>query len=59
MVRKEKSLMRQLIEERGVKDIAGVQALDQRMPRRLCKPRLSDKIKGNGGYAKWHEQKRA
>jgi hypothetical protein len=27
MAKKEKSLMRQLIEERGIKDIAGVQAL--------------------------------
>ena len=27
MAKKEKSLMRQLIEERGIKDVAGVQAL--------------------------------
>lgn len=27
MAKKEKSLMRQLIEERGIKDIAGVQVL--------------------------------
>ncbi len=35
MARREKSLMRQLIEERGIKDVAGVQALVKELRARL------------------------
>jgi len=41
MVKREKSLMRQLIEERGIKDIAGVQALVKELTARFIQEALS------------------
>jgi transposase-like protein len=53
MARKEKSLMRQLIEERGVKDIAGVQALVKELTAGMIQECMDAELEGELGYSRY------
>lgn len=53
MAKKEKSLMRQLIEERGIKDIAGVQALVKELTAGLIQEAMDAELEEELGYSKY------
>lgn len=53
MARREKSLMRQLIEERGVKDVAGVQALVKELTAGLIQEAMDAELDEELGYSKY------
>jgi transposase-like protein len=53
MGKKEKSLMRQLIEERGVKDVAGVQALVKELTAGLIQEIMDAELDDELGYSKY------
>ena len=53
MVKREKSLMRQLIEERGIKDIAGVQALVKELTARFIQEAMDAELDEELGYSKY------
>lgn len=53
MVKREKSLMRQLIEERGIKDIAGVQALVKELTARFIQEAMDAELEEELGYSKY------
>ncbi len=53
MVKREKSLMRQLIEERGIKDIAGVQALVKELTARFIQEAMDADLDEELGYSKY------
>jgi putative transposase len=53
MAKKEKSLMRQLIEERGIKDIAGVQALVKELTAGLIQEAMDAELDEELGYSKY------
>ena len=53
MAKREKSLMRQLIEERGIKDIAGVQALVKELTAGLIQEAMDAELEEELGYSKY------
>ena len=53
MARKEKSLMRQLIDERGIKDVAGVQALVKELTAGLIQECMDAELEDDLGYSKY------
>lgn len=53
MVRKERSLMRQLIEERGIKDVAGVQDLVKELTAGLIQECMESELEEELGYSKY------
>ncbi len=53
MARKEKSLMRQLIDERGIKDVAGVQALVKELTADLIQECMDAELESDLGYSKY------
>jgi len=53
MASKEKSLMRRLIEERGVKDIAGVQALVKELTAGIIQECMDAELESELGYSKY------
>jgi putative transposase len=53
MAKREKSLMRQLIEERGIKDIAGVQALVKELTAGLIQEAMNAELEEELGYSKY------
>jgi transposase-like protein len=53
MAKREKSLMRQLIEERGIKDIAGVQALVKELTAGLIQEAMDAELDEELGYSKY------
>lgn len=53
MAKKEKSLMRQLIEERGIKDIGGVQALVKELTAGLIQEAMDAELEEELGYSKY------
>lgn len=53
MARREKSLMRQLIEERGIKDVAGVQALVKELTAGLIQEAMDAELEEELGYSKY------
>ncbi|MCL2060756.1 MAG: IS256 family transposase [Oscillospiraceae bacterium] len=53
MPKKEKSLMRQLIEERGVKDIAGVQSLVKELTAGMIQDIMDAELDDELGYSKY------
>ena len=53
MAKKEKSLMRQLIEERGVKDVAGVQALVKELTSGMIQEIMDAELDEELGYSKY------
>jgi len=53
MAKKEKSLMRQLIEERGIKDIVGVQALVKELTAGLIQEAMDAELDEELGYSKY------
>lgn len=53
MAKKEKSLMRQLIEERGIKDIAGVQELVKELTAGLIQETMDAELEEQLGYSKY------
>lgn len=53
MARKEKSLMRQLIEERGIKDLAGVQDMVKELTAGLIQECMDAELEEELGYSKY------
>ena len=53
MAKREKSLMRQLIEERGIKDIDGVQALVKELTAGLIQEAMDAELDEELGYSKY------
>ena len=53
MAKKEKSLMRQLIDERGIKDVAGVQALVKELTADLIQECMDAELESDLGYSKY------
>ena len=53
MAKQEKSLMRQLLEERGIKDVAGVQALVKELTAGLIQEVLDAELEEELGYSKY------
>ena len=53
MAKKEKSLMRQLIDERGIKDVAGVQALVKELTAGLIQECMDAELEDDLGYSKY------
>lgn len=53
MAKREKSLMRQLIEERGIKDIAGVQALVKELTAGMIQEAMDAELDEELGYSKY------
>ena len=53
MAKKEKSLMRQLIEERGIKDVSGVQALVKELTAGLIQECMDSELEDELGYSKY------
>jgi putative transposase len=53
MAKREKSLMRQLIEERGIKDIVGVQALVKELTAGLIQEAMDAELEEELGYSKY------
>ena len=53
MAKKEKSLMRQMIEERGIKDVAGVQALVKELTAGLIQECMDAELEDDLGYSKY------
>jgi len=53
MPRKEKSLMRQLIEERGIKDVSGVQALVKELTAGLIQECMDAELEDELGYSRY------
>lgn len=53
MAKREKSLMRQLIEERGIKDITGVQALVKELTAGLIQEAMDAELDEELGYSKY------
>ena len=53
MAKREKSLMRQLIEERGIKDVAGVQALVKELTAGLIQEAMDAELDEELGYSKY------
>ena len=53
MARKEKSLMRQLIEERRIKDVAGVQELVKELTANLIQECMDAELEDELGYSKY------
>lgn len=53
MAKREKSLMRQLIEERGIKDIAGVQSLVKELTAGLIQEAMDAELDEELGYSKY------
>jgi len=53
MAKREKSLMRQLIEERGIKDIAGVQALVKELTAGFIQEAMDAELDEELGYSKY------
>lgn len=53
MAKREKSLMRQLIEERGIKDVAGVQALVKELTAGLIQEAMDTELDEELGYSKY------
>lgn len=53
MAKKEKSLMRQLIEERGIRDMAGVQALVKELTAGLIQEAMDAELEEELGYSKY------
>jgi transposase-like protein len=53
MAKKEKSLMRQLIDERGIKDVAGVQALVKKLTADLIQECMDAELESDLGYSKY------
>lgn len=53
MAKKEKNLMRQLIEERGIKDIAGVQELVKELTAGLIQEAMDAELEEELGYSKY------
>ena len=49
MAKKEKSLMRQLIDERGIKDVAGIQALVKELTARLIQECMDAELEDDLG----------
>jgi len=53
MAKKEKSLMRQLIDERGIKDVAGVQTLVKELTADLIQECMDAELESDLGYSKY------
>lgn len=53
MAKREKSLMRQLIEERGIKDVSGVQDLIKEMTANLIQECMDAELEDELGYSKY------
>lgn len=53
MVKKEKSLMRQLIEDRGIKNVAGVQELVKELTANLIQECMDAELEDELGYSKY------
>ena len=53
MAKKEKSLMRQMIDERGIKDVAGVQALVKELTAGLIHECMDAELEDDLGYSKY------
>lgn len=53
MAKKEKSLMRQIIDERGIKDVAGVQALVKELTAGLIQEAMDAELDEELGYSKY------
>ena len=53
MAKKEKSLMRQLIDERGIKDLAGVQAMVKELTAGMIQEIMDAKLDDELGYSKY------
>ena len=53
MAKKEKSLMRQLIDERGIKDIAGVQAMVKELTAGMIQEIMDAELDDELGYSKY------
>jgi transposase-like protein len=53
MAKKEKSLMRQLIDERGIKDVAGVQALVKELTADLIQECMDAELESDLAYSKY------
>ena len=53
MAKKEKSLFRQLIDERGIRDIAGIQALVKGLTSGFIQEVMDAELKEELGYSKY------
>jgi len=53
MPKKEKTLMRQLIEERGIKDVGGVQALVKELTAGLIQECMDAELEDELGYSRY------
>jgi putative transposase len=53
MAKKEKSLLRQLIDERGIRDIAGIQALVKELTSGFIQEVMDAELKEELGYSKY------
>ena len=59
MAKKEKSLLRQLIEERGIKDLAGVNSLVKELTASMIQEIMDAELTSELGYSKYNYQQKA